>query len=539
MSLSSLSSSPEKIVRTWAGLALFTLAAAAVLAVLDLSAPGGLRRALVAHANLAGLLWPLTAVGVLAAQRLARQRPRLALAGLASAGVISTAVLGLMLAGVGKATLISFMPLYWTPAHPLLLVAALATGTVLLAATLLPGASLNDRETPGFAWLLLPFVVTLISLLWGWVASPEFAGHIRAELVMWAAGHAWQYAMAMLAAWTWMQLAGVGGRAQRLWSLAAALPALGVLVLQALFPIEQENYLRQLPALLVWTLWPVPLALVAWLLRDAVYRAAGGAFLWLSVLVFVLSQLVSARLLWSGEGGWWGLTLQHGVGLAVAVGLLGVLLRLPEMVSLKAEANPSRVRAFAVGGIVLVLVSWLLALSPEEVELEQAQERATFGKAATRKHVESKKAEEIRTRFEQGVAMMQMRQYDFAVQAFHRVLELNPTLSEAHVNMGFALYERGDLADAQRFFEGAIALNKNQTNAYYGLAIAANAQKNFGVAVGAMRAWLHLTPADDPFRAKGEAMFDEMQRAFFEERKGRGETLPPSLAGSAAGSKRD
>lgn len=523
---------PEKMILAWGRLALATLAVSVVLAVVVLIAPEGaiLRRSLVAHANLAGLLWPLAVLGLLASRRLAGQWTGFSLIALGTVALAAIADLALMLSGVGKSSLISFMPIFSLTAHPVLLLAALVMVGLLLAGTLLSRRQVGEQyANPGVCWFLLPLAATLLSLLWAWIASAELAGHVRAEVVLWAAGHAWQFALAMLMLWSWLQLAGVSARRQRAWSFAASLPVLGVLAIQAVFAIDQEDYLRQLPELLRWALWPVPLALAVWLLRDGIYRAAGGAFLWLSAGLFMLSQLGVARLASGAEDSrLWLDAVQHGVGIALTVGLLGVALRLPEFAP-SPGGGAGRARAWAAAGIALTLVAMLFALVPREVSFDSLRDKAFLGSAGTRKHVEGKRAEEIRVRFEQGVAMMQMHQYDFAVQAFHRVLELNPQLPEAHVNMGFALYEKGDFAGAQRFFESATALNKNQVNAYYGLAIAAFAQKNNAVAVGAMRAWLHLAPSDDPFRAKGEAKFDEMQKAFFAERQGRGESIPPSL----------
>jgi hypothetical protein len=40
-----------------------------------------------------------------------------------------------------------------------------------------------------------------------------------------------------------------------------------------------------------------------------------------------------------------------------------------------------------------------------------------------------------------------------------------------------------------------------------------------------MRTWLHLAPKDDPFRARAQAKYDEMQQAFLAQRRERGDTL--------------
>ncbi|NMG75735.1 tetratricopeptide repeat protein [Aromatoleum diolicum] len=112
---------------------------------------------------------------------------------------------------------------------------------------------------------------------------------------------------------------------------------------------------------------------------------------------------------------------------------------------------------------------------------------------------------ELRTRFEQGVMMLHMKQYEFALTAFHQVLALEPKLPEAHVNMGFALLGLKQWRGARDFFESAIELRRDQMNAYYGLAIALEGQGDMPGAMGAMQTYLHRAAADDPFRARAES----------------------------------
>ncbi|MBX3608106.1 MAG: tetratricopeptide repeat protein [Piscinibacter sp.] len=99
--------------------------------------------------------------------------------------------------------------------------------------------------------------------------------------------------------------------------------------------------------------------------------------------------------------------------------------------------------------------------------------------------------DELRERFEQAVLMLHAKQYEHAVTALHRVLELAPRLPEAHVNMGFALLGLGRAAAARDFFEAATALRPEQANAYYGLALAHEAEGDTELAIGAMRSYLH------------------------------------------------
>ena len=118
---------------------------------------------------------------------------------------------------------------------------------------------------------------------------------------------------------------------------------------------------------------------------------------------------------------------------------------------------------------------------------------------------------EISERFAQGVVMLHAKQYEHALTAFHRVLALEPAMPEAHVNAGFALLGMKQPAAARSFFEGAIALRKEQLNAYYGLAVAAEQLGDLPAARGAMRTYAHLARKDDPFRRKAEAALWEWE----------------------------
>lgn len=112
---------------------------------------------------------------------------------------------------------------------------------------------------------------------------------------------------------------------------------------------------------------------------------------------------------------------------------------------------------------------------------------------------------EAEERFQQGVAMLHAKRFDMAVVAFHRVLELYPELPEAHVNMGYALLGLENFQAALDFFFTASELNATQANAYYGMALVHERQGDLLAALGAMRTYLHLTHAGDPYQAKARA----------------------------------
>ncbi|MBI4203775.1 MAG: tetratricopeptide repeat protein [Betaproteobacteria bacterium] len=119
--------------------------------------------------------------------------------------------------------------------------------------------------------------------------------------------------------------------------------------------------------------------------------------------------------------------------------------------------------------------------------------------------------QEIHQRFQQGVIMLHAKQHEHAMTAFHRVLELDPALPEAHVNMGFALIGLERYSAARDFFESAMTLRKDQVNAYYGLAVALDGMGDRAGAIGAMRTFVHLSRPDDPYLRKAQAALWEWE----------------------------
>lgn len=134
---------------------------------------------------------------------------------------------------------------------------------------------------------------------------------------------------------------------------------------------------------------------------------------------------------------------------------------------------------------------------------------------------DAKLQRELATRFQQGVAMLQLGEFEHAVTAFHRVLVLAPGLPEAHLNMGFALYELKDYTGAQRFFEGAKALAPDFMNVEYGLAVSLFAQGKTVDAVHHMARYLGKLRKDDPFREVAEGKMKIMEAAVKAQQTGR------------------
>lgn len=177
--------------------------------------------------------------------------------------------------------------------------------------------------------------------------------------------------------------------------------------------------------------------------------------------------------------------------------------------------SDSRWRLALIGGIVLLLLGLPLLLPRQAV---------FFGEATVEDHARSKKKEEIQRRFNEGVVMLHAKQYDHAMTAFHRVLQLDPKMPEAHVNMGFALLGMDNPKAAADFFDTATVLRPDQINAYFGLGEALAALGNRLGALQAMETYLHRAPPADPFRVKAEAAVWELRAdlAAAQEKAGKG-----------------
>lgn len=180
--------------------------------------------------------------------------------------------------------------------------------------------------------------------------------------------------------------------------------------------------------------------------------------------------------------------------------------RLPDTNSFLASDHGRSILLGALAAIVAVMLFFGWENSP------------LSGKLQPERHVEHKVKDELERRFREGVAMLQTRRYDQALTAFHRVLELNPEMPEAHVNAGFALLGLGQYKAAADFFDTATTLRPNQLNAYFGLGEALQEMGDKQGALQAMETYLHRSPASDPFRRKAESAIWELREELAKDR---------------------
>ncbi len=126
-------------------------------------------------------------------------------------------------------------------------------------------------------------------------------------------------------------------------------------------------------------------------------------------------------------------------------------------------------------------------------------------------HSRQARMTQIKTRFEQAVVMLHAKEYEHAITALQRVLQLSPNLVDAHVNMGYALLGLERYQEAVSFFDKATTLRPYQSNAYWGLAVTLEEMGDLQGALGAMRTYIHLSPPEDPLVRKARAALGEWE----------------------------
>jgi len=166
---------------------------------------------------------------------------------------------------------------------------------------------------------------------------------------------------------------------------------------------------------------------------------------------------------------------------------------------------------------ILLLLAVMMAMvagfaqRPQFTYQHPSAEKFADAASDPKAHAQQYRLKELDERFQQAVAMLHAKQYDFAIKALHRVIELAPKMPEAYVNMGFALIGKENYKAAADFFNGAIEIKPYQANAYWGLAISLEQLGDLEGALGAMRTFIHLSPPNDPFVRKARSALWEWE----------------------------
>jgi tetratricopeptide (TPR) repeat protein len=110
----------------------------------------------------------------------------------------------------------------------------------------------------------------------------------------------------------------------------------------------------------------------------------------------------------------------------------------------------------------------------------------------------------VQQQFADAAKLLQIGHFKQSITVFHKVLRKFPDLPEAHINLGFAMLGLGELKKSVKSFNYALKIQPQAADAYYGLALVAEKELEFELAMGAMRTYLHLRK-DDAYVAKARA----------------------------------
>ena len=83
---------------------------------------------------------------------------------------------------------------------------------------------------------------------------------------------------------------------------------------------------------------------------------------------------------------------------------------------------------------------------------------------------------------------------DAAAEQYRQAIESDPTLADAHYNLGVLLINRGSTAEAIAEFTDALKYNPDQANAHYNLANCLERQGKYAAAMVSWRTALRLQP---------------------------------------------
>ncbi|RRJ85274.1 hypothetical protein D0544_09490 [Aestuariirhabdus litorea] len=167
---------------------------------------------------------------------------------------------------------------------------------------------------------------------------------------------------------------------------------------------------------------------------------------------------------------------------------------------------------FGVIGLVALLIESFpeKRLAPPQAPLEEAAVETADKPMDLEAHVHLK---QLQLAFQQAVLMLHAKQYELAVVALHKVIEMDPEMPEAHTNMGFALLGLERWGAAKDFFIVATELDPSQLNAYYGMALAYAGLELYPQAIGAMVTYEHRADDADAYRLNAHQLIERWRTA--------------------------
>ena len=102
----------------------------------------------------------------------------------------------------------------------------------------------------------------------------------------------------------------------------------------------------------------------------------------------------------------------------------------------------------------------------------------------------------VRVYLIRGKQALEAKRYEEAATEFRKAIAANPQSIPAHVNLGAALTQLGDLKGAAEEFEKTFAIDPNNTNAHYNLAVLLANKEDHEQAIVHLKAVSRINPND-------------------------------------------
>jgi len=152
-------------------------------------------------------------------------------------------------------------------------------------------------------------------------------------------------------------------------------------------------------------------------------------------------------------------------------------------------------------------------LDQGQAKVENNEQSIILAKLNPNGHSKQQIMLRTKQQFADAAKLLQIGHFQQAITVLHKVLAQQPNLPEAHTNLGFAMLNLGEIKKAVKSFNYALSIRPEEANAYYGLALVAEKEAEYEIAMGAMRTYIHLRK-DDVYIGKARAALDFWQEQF-------------------------
>jgi len=134
-----------------------------------------------------------------------------------------------------------------------------------------------------------------------------------------------------------------------------------------------------------------------------------------------------------------------------------------------------------------------------------------YGQEIVTKKTATGKAKSL---FDRGMKYVFNGVDDKAVCDFEKVIKIEPTFIDAHIQLAAIHYDRKKYTEAEKGFENVLALSTDyQPKVFYTLAVSESKQNKFQEAIGHFEQYINSNPKSEKLKAKAEKYIDKVKFA--------------------------